>query len=109
VQFVWSPAEFTPAVINVATDQTLDFGYVSEGAPHFVPRLAVLLNDFQGLVAANNAFRFSLEVCAEGYRAKKYQVFEVAWDGKWSTNLDEMAQHLRINEIESSNSPTTIV
>ena len=35
----------------------------------------------------------------DNYSAIKYQVFEVAWDGKFDENLDKMEQSLRIEEI----------
>jgi hypothetical protein len=99
LQFVWSPGGFEPPLANVASDQTLDLGFLTDGDVHFVPRLYVLLDDFEGFVAQNECVRFSLEIVADGYRSQRYQVFEVAWNGRWSDNLDQMAQNLKIREI----------
>jgi hypothetical protein len=105
-QFVWSPAEITPAAIELSTQQILDFGRVIEGQPTFEPVLYWYPNNFQGLVAANEAVRYGLEILADGYSAKRYQVFEVAWNGIWSDNLDQMSQNLVIREITVPASPT---
>ena len=56
-------------------------------------------NDFQGHVGRDECVRFSLEIAADGYTAKRYQVFEVAWNGRWTDNLDHMSQNLVIREV----------
>jgi hypothetical protein len=100
VQFIWAPAEFTPPRIHLVTEQVLDFGTLTEHG-RFTPRLAVMLNDFKGFVNPNDAVRFCLEICADGYHAARFQVFEVAWNGKWSENPNQMAENLQIREIET--------
>jgi hypothetical protein len=99
LQFVWTPAEFTPPVIGLSREQVLDFGRVGEGQSSFQPLCYWYPDDSQGHISANEAVRYSLEILADGYIAKRYQVFEVAWNGKWSDNLDQMAQNLVIREI----------
>ncbi len=98
-QFVWAPAELTPAVITLTKEQVIDFGCLEEDDQHFRPVLYSYPNNFQGFVGANEAVRYCLEIVADGYDSKKYQVFEVAWDGKWSDNLDKMSESLTIREI----------
>ena len=41
----------------------------------------------------------SLEVDAEGIDGNEYQVFEVAWNGKWSEDKEEMGRNLIIQEV----------
>jgi hypothetical protein len=98
-QYVWAPAGFTPAVTEITKDQILDFGSLIEGETLFKPVLYFYPNDFQGFIEAHEAVRYSLEIIAQGYTAKRYQVFEVAWDGTWSDNLDQMSQSLTIREV----------
>lgn len=98
-QFVWAPASFTPAVVTVTKEQIFDFGSLIEGDSQFKPVLYFYPNNFQGFVAANEAVRYSLEVVAEGYNSNRYQVFEIAWDGTWSDDLDQMSRSLTIREI----------
>ncbi|MHC4533809.1 MAG: hypothetical protein ACYS6K_07650 [Planctomycetota bacterium] len=97
--FVWAPAGLTPAFITLTNEQVLDFGRLTENSEEFQPVLYSYVNNFPGFVKANEAVRYCLEVTADDYSKKNYQVFEVAWDGKWSDNLDEMNQSLTIREI----------
>lgn len=101
--FVWAPAELTPPVINLSHEQTLDFGRVVEGDDKFSPVLNIYPNNFDGFVKKDECLRYSLEVVAEGFKTKKLQVFEVAWNGKWSDNLDKMENNLTIREINENN------
>ena len=98
LHFVWAPAEITPPVITLVSEQILDFGYVAEKKKLFVPTLYSYANNFQGFVGPNEAVRFHLAIEATNFSAVRYQVFEVAWDGEWSHEPQTMAQHLRIRE-----------
>ena len=100
LQFVWAPSEITPPVITISKEQVLDFGRISEGENRFVPQLYSYSNNFQGFVGSNDVVRFHLEIDATNYSPSKYQVFEVAWDGQWNFESEQMAQHLRIREVE---------
>ena len=97
--FVWAPAEVTPPVIDLSHEQTLDFGRIVEGGNHFEPILYFFPNNFEGFVTPHNAIRYALEIVAEGFKSERFQVFEVAWDGAWSDNLDTMGNHLTVREI----------
>jgi hypothetical protein len=100
VQFVWAPAQFAPIVTDISGDeQVFDFGRLIESGTRFEPVLYVTPNDFQGFVGANQAVRYRLEVVAEGLRVGASFVYEVAWNGSWSDNLDAMRQNLTIREV----------
>lgn len=101
--FIWAPAELTPPVINLSNEQTLDFGRLVENEDHFSPILNIYANNFDGYVKKNECVRYSLEVVAEGFKTNRLQVFEVAWNGQWSDNLDIMANNLIIKEIKENN------
>ncbi|HUT28931.1 MAG TPA: hypothetical protein VMX13_03980 [Sedimentisphaerales bacterium] len=47
----------------------------------------------------NQAVRYCLEVDADSFSQKEFKVFEIAWNGKWTANLDEMRQNLTIREV----------
>jgi len=98
-QFVWAPAGITPPVITLSKEQVMDFGRLVENESCFKPVLYSYANNFQGFIQANEAVRYCLEIIADGYTSKRYHVFEVAWNGKWSDNLDQMSQNLTIQEI----------
>jgi len=100
-QFVWAPAELTPPVIELSTQQVFDFGRVVENVGRFEPVLYSYPNDFNGFVQANEAVRYAIEIRADGFSARQLQVFEVAWNGKWTDNLDTMTHNLTIREVDS--------
>lgn len=98
-RFVWAPAETMPATVTLVNEQIFDFGRLAEGDVRFMPALDGYPNNFQGYVQANEAVRFHLQIDASNFVSPRYQVFEVAWDGKWSDDAEKMAQHLRAREI----------
>ena len=97
--FKWTPAEITPQAINLAKEQAFDFGILQENNQGFLPVLNFTPNNFEGFVKANQKIRFSLQPSADNYISEKYQVFEVAWNGNWSDNMDTMKQNITIREI----------
>ncbi len=97
--FIWTPAEITPQVINLAKEHAFDFGFLAENASEFRPVLNIVPNNFQGFVRAGQKVRFCLQPSADNFLTEKYQVFEVAWNGQWSDNLDNMTQNISIREI----------
>jgi hypothetical protein len=99
ISFFWAPRRSTPLEVDVLHEQTLDFGFVAEKDLVFVPQLTVMLDSFEGRVRANEVKRFILEPLADAYRAPKSYIFEVAWDGQWSADLEKMSRHLTIREI----------
>jgi hypothetical protein len=98
-QFVWAPAGWTPPSITLSEDHIFDFGRIADGAEYFEPILYIYTNDFEGRVKQGQAIRYALEIVADGFLQPKCQVFEVAWDGIWTDNLEEMARHLTIREV----------
>lgn len=99
--FRWTPAELTGLTLDISHEQIFDFGRVIENANRFEPTLSIYPNNFNGFVTANSVVRYTLKIVAEGYESKKTQVFEVAWNGNWSDNMDIMSQNLIIQEINS--------
>lgn len=97
--YVWAPSEITPPYVNLRHDHVLDFGIVCEGQDFFRPVLLSYTNNFQGLVRANDVIRFGLEIVSDNFVSPRLQVFQVAWNGQWSDNLDVMAQNLQIAEV----------
>jgi len=97
--FVWSPSEITPAYLTLRRDHVLDFGRIEEGSDHFLPELHVYTGNFDGYVHANEAMRYGLEIESDNFISPRLQVFEVAWNGIWSEDLDRMSQNLQIREV----------
>jgi hypothetical protein len=97
--FVWTPAEINGFSIDISHEQTFDFGRIIEGSDKFEPLLISYPNNFNGYIFADNVVRYTLKIVAEGYMAKKPQIFEVAWNGNWSNNLEIMSNNLTISEV----------
>jgi hypothetical protein len=97
--FKWGPSEITPLYVNLRKEQVLDFGIAIQGEDHFRPVLHSYTNNFKGLVRKGEVFRFGLEIVSDNFVSPKLQVFEVAWNGQWSEDLEIMAQNLQIQEI----------
>jgi hypothetical protein len=98
-QYVWAPSEITPPVVSIEYEQILDFGRIVEGDPVFMPVLYSYSFNFQGGVHSGEAIRYSLQIVSDKFVSRNYQVFEVSWDGAWSSNREQMQAHLVIREI----------
>ena len=56
--------------------------------------------DLDVVLRAGETMRYGFEIVSDHFVSPKPQVFEVAWNGQWSNNLDEMAKNLQIREIK---------
>jgi hypothetical protein len=101
-QFIWSPAGFEPVEILISKDHIFDFGSLRKGSDCWKPELYWRANNFNGDVKQGEVIRYILEVDAEGMTAEIRQIFEVAWNGKWSDILEEMKLNLKINEVTNN-------
>ena len=101
LQFVWAPAEITPQIITLEHEQVLDFGRITETEKIFQPALYSYPNNFIGNVGPNEAIRYALQIVSDGFISQTYQVFEVAWDGHWTENREQMKTHVTIREIKT--------
>ena len=54
---------------------------------------------FEGFVGADECMRYHLEIVSDEFISKTCQVFEVAWDGQWNDDMDNMQQHLTVREV----------
>jgi len=97
--FVWSPSEITPAYLTLRRDHVLDFGSIEKGNNHFRPQLYLYTGNFEGYVHRNEAVRYGLEIESDNFISPRLHVFEVAWNGEWSEDLDRMSKNLEIREV----------
>jgi hypothetical protein len=99
--FIWSGEEHSSETRTITKMPViLDFGRLVEGSSRFEPRLRHAPNNFDGFVAKGEAMRYELEIDASNFTSPRPQVFEVAWDGEWNAEPEQMERHLRITEIE---------
>lgn len=97
--FISAPREIAPPYVTLLKEHILDFVMVQQDGFIFLPLLISYTNNFQGVVRANEVVRFGLEILSDNFVSPNLQVFEVAWNGQWSDNLDVMAQNLQIQEV----------
>jgi len=96
LQLTWAFPQFHELLPTVATNDICDLGFLDEGAQRFALSPYVLPNNFRGFVQAGESMRVSIIASAHNYESKSPLVLEIAWDGKWSTDMDEMQRHLVI-------------
>jgi hypothetical protein len=97
----WSPSEITPPFLSVRHEQLVDFGFLREGQP-FHPYSRLYPSNFDGDLRPGQRMRYWFEVVSDNFASPRLQGFEVSWDGKWTEDLDQLAQHLQIREVPST-------
>ncbi len=99
VQLTWVFPSFHELLPNIRTDDICDLGFLDEDGQRFKLSLYVYPNNFRGFISANEAMRVKLIASADNFTSKSPYVLEISWDGKWSSNLDEMRKHFIIKEV----------
>jgi len=85
---------------TVATEDFCDLGCIDEGSQQFAVTCYEAPNNWRGYVSAGDTLRVHIVVAAENFESKSPLVVDISWDGKWSTDAEEMQRHLVIKEIE---------
>ena len=99
LQFTWANPQFHEISPTVTSSDMCDFGFIDEGSEGFVPSMYVMPNDFEGIVQAEETRRFTIDATADNYHSKTPLVLEVAWDGTWTADTEQLMRHLVIREI----------
>jgi hypothetical protein len=99
LQLTWAHPEFHELLPTVATSDTCDLGFLDEGAARFSLSLYIFPSNFPGFVESGESMRVSIIASGHNYESKQPLILEISWDGKWSSNMDEMQRHLVIKEV----------
>jgi len=99
VPLTWAFPTFHELLPTISADDICDLGYLDEGSNTFKLSLYIYPNNFRGFIGANEAMRVGLIATADNFISKSSYVLEISWDGKWSSDLNEMRKHLVIKEI----------
>lgn len=99
LQLTWAFPQFHELLPTVATEDVCDLGFLDEDAQRFNLSLYVVPNNFRGYVEPRQSMRVSVIASAENYEPKSPLILEIAWDGQWSSDMDEMQRHLAIKEV----------
>ena len=103
LQLTWAFPQFHELLPTIATRDVCDLGYLDEDSQRFELSLYIKPNNFMGFVEPGQSMRAKILVSAHNYESKKAIIFEVSWDGKWDSNLEEMQKHLVIKEVHGAN------
>lgn len=98
-QLAWRFPQFHELTPTVISSDICDLGSVDEKGGIFRLAQYIYPNSFKGSITANSAMRVSLVATGSNFLMKKPCVIEVSWDGKWSSDLEEMKTHLVIKAV----------
>jgi len=96
----WAYPQFNPLNPSIRDDKTCDFGFLTEGSPEFQPSLYFYPNNFNGFIKSGESVRFGIGIEAYNFTSDNMILVEVSWDGNFTTNLDEMENHLVVKQID---------
>ena len=96
--FAWTPSELGDFVRTIFDSETCDLGFLDQNGKPFALSTRFAPNNVQSYVAAGSAIR--VEIVASGQNATSKPLFlEIAWDGIWTDDRDDMQKHLVVKEI----------
>lgn len=99
LQMMWAPSEFSATVQTIDSYRIIDFGFLVEGSDKFQPSLYVTPYAFQGFVRKDEAVRYVYQIMSDNMTSEE-MIYEVAWNGEWCQNLDEMEHCLTIKRVK---------
>lgn len=97
--FVWTPMELGDFQRTVADVDTCDLGFLNQDADRFTLATLITPNNFHGYVRANDAVRVRVVASGQNVTSSKPLFLEIAWDGIWTADRDEIQKHFVIKEI----------
>jgi len=99
LQLTWAYSAVSGEMLpTIVANQTCDLGCLTENADHFRLTTYVRPNNFPGLISAGQTMRATVIAVADNVQSSPLRL-EISWDGKWSTDLNEMQRHLVVKEI----------
>jgi hypothetical protein len=96
---VWTPMEVGDFQRTIADIETCDLGFLDQNADRFRLSTLVTPNNFQGYVRANDAIHVRIVAAGQNATLSKPLFLEIAWDGVWTADREEIQRHLVIKEI----------
>ena len=97
--FAWTPRELGDFQRTVADVDTCDLGFLDQGTDRFGLAMLIVPNNFHGYVLANDAIRVRILASGQNVTSSKPLFLELAWDGVWTADREEIQKHLVVKEI----------
>jgi len=101
LQLMWRFAMYHPQYSVLGSDEICDLGYVSD--KKFVFSTFGDPTYFLGTVEPNQRVRIEIKALANNAESRPFYI-DISWDGSWSEDTIQMANHLVIKEVPSMDS-----
>jgi hypothetical protein len=93
LQLTWAFPTFQELLPTIGPPDKCDLGLLQEGSGQFRLSPYIWPNNFRGFLVAGEAMQVRVVALSQD-AASKPLLLEIAWDGIWSANLEEMQRHL---------------
>ncbi len=97
----WTPSELGDFVRTIFDTATCDLGFLDQNVKQFTLSTLITPNNVHSYVAADSAIRVRIVASGQNATSSKPLFLEIAWDGSWTANRDEIQRHLVVKEIAS--------
>lgn len=84
--------------VNVRSDDVCDLAYVEENGNALELALKFQPNNLRWSIVTNQRMRIHLVVSSDEVDSKCF-LYELAWDGAWSDDFEEMSKHVTIRNV----------
>lgn len=97
LQLTWQSPELHEQYPSIGPDYVSDLGCIVKGrqfglTPYVIP------NDFNGFVGPNQSIRVKVVAVADNGKSEP-ALIEIAWNGNWSDEAEEMGHHLIVEKV----------
>jgi hypothetical protein len=99
VQVMWRWPNVTPQYTTIGPDEISTFGFIVEDSTEFALQLYWCPNNLIPKFPPNEPVRLSFKAASDMAESNILTV-EIAWDGKWEDDDNEMLQHMKVKETE---------
>lgn len=98
IQLNWTFGKYQPQFPTIGPDMKCDLGFLTEDE-NFILSTIFRPNNFVNILRPNEKIR--LEIFATSDEVNSPPLYlEIAWDGKWVEDTNEMLNHLVIKEVD---------
>ena len=97
----WSFIHLQELLPTIGPERYVDIGYLVEGSDQFVISLMATPGNFIGYVGRNETLRFKFVATADNQIKHEPLYIQIAWDGEFSFDKEEMSKHLVISKVDS--------
>lgn len=97
-QLTWMVPEVHERFPTLSGPDVCDLGFLDQHAHRFFLSPYAFQAHFPGMIGANEAMRVAVAAIAENGRSRQIFV-EIAWDGEWTLDLDQLRLHLVVKEV----------